>query len=230
MKPRLIARGVALAIGFSCMACAVTTEVTRVYSPAEAAHVDPAKLRPTAIMREGSRLGLPRGARVAAQDRILTSETGEAIELRASDGVEMKGDLGPGERVPGGGLVESTRSTGVLMAGAAVFGLAWLPTAYVGIGSPRADDRVLIVPLIGPWIDLASRPACVPPDYAKMLPVDWCIEESAIRAALVASGGIQLLGGVLFALGLPTRVEVVGGDRSVAVVPTPHGLAAVGTF
>jgi hypothetical protein len=117
-----------------------------------------------------------------------------------------------------------------LIAGAIVFSLAWLPTAYVGLGSQRPDDRVLVVPLLGPWINLAGRPQCVPPGYAKMLPVDFCIEESASRAALVASGGIELLGGVLFALGLPAPAEFVGGDRGVAVVPTPHGVAAVGAF
>jgi len=229
MKSGSFAFGVALVIALSSTACSGTTRVTRIYSPAEAALVDQQKLRATAIVRDGTRMPLPAGARVAP-NRIVTPGGGEAIALRANDGIEMQGELGSGERVPGGGRVESTRSTTVLLTGAMIFSLAWLPTAYVGLGSQRASDRVLVVPLLGPWIDLASRPACVPPDYAKLLPVDWCIEESASRAALVASGGIQLLGGVLFALGLPSHVEVVGSDRGVAIVPTPRGLAAVGSF
>ena len=227
---RSVAHGVAFAIALSSVACAGTTQITRVYASAEAARVDQSKLRATAIVRDGSRIRVPRGARVTP-GRIVTPGDGEVIELRASDGIEMQGELAAGESVPGGGRVESTRSTGVLAAGAVILSLAWLPTAYVGLGSHRDNDRVLVVPLLGPWIDLAGRSECVPPGYANMLPVDWCIEESASRAALVASGGLQLLGGVLFAIGLPSRAEVVGGDRwGVAVVPTQRGIAALGRF
>jgi hypothetical protein len=229
MKPGSFPLGVALALALSCAACSGTTRVTRVYAPADAALVDQEKLRATAIVRAGTRIPLPPGARVAS-DHVVTPAAAEAIALRENDGIEMQGELGAGESVPGGGRVESTRATTLWLSGAILFSLAWLPTAYVGLGSQRASDRVLVVPLLGPWIDLANRPACVPPDYAKLLPVDWCIEESASRAALVASGGMQLLGGVLFALGLPSHAEVVGSDRGVAIVPTPGGLAAVGSF
>jgi hypothetical protein len=212
-----------------CVACSGTAQVTRVYAPADAARVDQTQLHPRAIVRAGARIPLPHDARVAP-DRVILPRRGEAIPLRSSDGIEMQGELAEGHSIPGGGRIESTRSTTALVAGSIVLSAVWLPTTVVGLESRRAGDRVLAVPLFGPWIDLAGRPECVPPAYAKMLPVDWCLEENASRAALVASGALQLVGGVLVVLGLPTRAEVVGGDRGVAIVPVPGGVAAVGRF
>jgi hypothetical protein len=212
-----------------CVACSGTARVTRVYAPADAARVDQTELKARAVLRDGSRIPLPNGARVSP-DRVILPRRGEAIPLYASDGIEMQGELATGRSVPGGGHIESTRSTTALIAGAVVLSAVWLPTMVVGFESRRADDRVLAVPLLGPWIDLGGRPACVPPGYAKMLPVDWCLEENASRVALVASGALQLVGGVLVALGLPTRAEITGGDRGVALVMVPGGVAAVGGF
>jgi hypothetical protein len=154
------------------------------------------------------------------------------IALQSGDGIELHGRVAPGEPVPGGGRVESTRWTGALVAGVVVLGLSYLPTLYVGSESPRDSDRILALPLAGPWIDLAQRPSCTPPVVPPnvKIPVDPCIEESASRAALVTTGALQALGAILTAVGLPSQSHVVEGAPGVALVPAPSGAVAIGRF
>jgi hypothetical protein len=169
-----------------------------------------------------------------------------AVPLRPTDKIELSGTFSDGDKVPGGGHVESTRSMPALLAGSIILGLAYLPTAYFGAASSRKGDRILLLPVFGPWIDLLGRDKCVPPSGSEALPVDPCIEETANRVALVGSGLAQALGGFLFALGLPSHTVFVedapkGATRTppvpqvtwrVAPVITPHSGSAfvVGTF
>jgi hypothetical protein len=153
------------------------------------------------------------------------------IELRASDSIEMRGHIAPDEPVPGGGRVESTRSTWALISGGLVLALSYAPTAYIGAASSRSADQALEVPIVGPWLDLAQRPACVAPVTPIKLPVDPCIEESASRAALITSGIFQGIGAILTAVGLPSYSRLVeSGDRGVAIVPTMGGATAIAKF
>jgi len=167
------------------------------------------------------------------------ADDGAAVLLIRDDGIEMHGRLEPDDPLPGGGRVESSRSTGALIGGVVVFVLSYAPTLYVGAGSPRSSDRVLGVPVAGPWLDLANRPACVTPITPVKLPVDPCIEETASRAGLVTSGALQGLATILTLIGLPSHTRIVeGDDRGVgvrsksrlAIVPTMGGAEAVGTF
>jgi hypothetical protein len=174
--------------------------------------------------------------------RGVLVEGTSALALRPGDAIEMHGTFQPDEALPGGGHVESTRSTGMLVAGIVVFTLTYAPTAYVGFGSPRGADRVLAVPAAGPWIDLANRPACVPPQvpHGVSLPVDPCIAETATRAALVASGALQDLGVVLTLIGVPSHSHIVSDPSRglseekpkprIGIVPTGTGAAAIGIF
>jgi hypothetical protein len=174
--------------------------------------------------------------------RGVLADGANVLTLRPSDAVEMHGTFQPDDALPGGGRIESTRSTGLLVAGIVVLSISYAPTAYVGLGSQRAADRVLLLPAAGPWIDLANRPACVPPQVPAgiQLPVDPCIGETASRAALVASGVLQDLGLLLTVIGLPSHSRIVpDGNRGlgeqkpqprVAIVPTSMGGMAVGTF
>jgi hypothetical protein len=168
------------------------------------------------------------------------------VPLRPTDKIELTGTFGDGDKVPGGGHVESTRSMPALLAGSIILGLAYLPTAYFGAASSRKGDRILLLPVFGPWIDFLGRDKCVPPSGSDALPVDPCIEETANRVALVGSGLAQALGGFLFALGLPSHTVFYEDDPKsakqtapvptvswrVAPVITPHSGSAfvVGTF
>jgi hypothetical protein len=159
--------------------------------------------------------------------------------LRPSDGVEMHGVLAPDDAIPGGGRVQSTRSTGALVAGVVLFTLSYGPSVYVGAQSPRAADRALEAPVVGPWMDMAQRPKCVAPASPVALPIDPCIMETASRIGLAVSGSVQDLGFLLTLVGLPSHSEIVeGGGRGVGARAKPHvvfvptwgGAAAMGTF
>jgi hypothetical protein len=160
------------------------------------------------------------------------AEQAAAIPLRAGDGIEMHGTVDPDERVPGGGRVESSRATGALVSGVILLILSYPPTAYAGTQTQGAD-RLLEVPVVGPWLDLAKRPGCVAPPGASVSPVDPCLADNLVRAAIVTSGAVQGLGALLTLIGLPSHSSVVdGADHGVGftLVPTLGGAAAVGTF
>lgn len=153
------------------------------------------------------------------------------IPLQRRDRIEVQGSFEADEQVPGGGMVERRRSTGMLIGGATVMLLSYAPSAYIGAISRRPSDRVLLVPVAGPFIDLSQRASCQPPQGSELLPVDPCLEEKASRGALIASGAIQSLGALLFVIGLPTRPHVVETAKpTFKVVPTRNGAAAMGTF
>ena len=225
--------------------CAGSVEVTRTYAPQAALQAqNESRLRPVAVVRSNERVTLPSDARLEPNRVVLP--TGESsrdgpttLSLGPGDSVEMRGSFQPDETVPGGGRVESSRSTGFLIAGVVVLSLSYVPTAYVGLGSSRTADRVLVVPALGPWIDLANRPQCVPPQLPFALPVDPCLGETASRAALVTSGVLQDVGLLLTLAGLPAQSRFVAGPTATgsresrghfAIVPTLGGAAAVGTF
>jgi hypothetical protein len=292
----------ALAIGCE----AGTVEVTRVYSPRDAAALQKGELTPVAVVRGDQRMPIPANARLEPErvvlsgehvhklgphDVIETDDTGRitgvrtegnppveihfipgtavspadsdvvrgqlaadassSIVLRPGDRIEMRGNFAPDDAVPGGARVESTRSSGVLVAGIIIFGLGYLPSAYMGIGGKhglgKSDgyDGILLLPVAGPWIDLAARPGCTPPPGSDQLPVDPCVGESIGKAALVIGGTLQTVGFVFGAIGLSSRTEVVEPERdrgvrgasskaTWTVVPTANargsGAAIVGTF
>ena len=176
-----------------------------------------------------------------------------AIDLATSDRVEVSGTLVPDDHVAGVGHVETSRFTFALVFGGIVTALAYAPTAYVGVSSSRKGDRVLLLPVFGPWIDLLGRNTCItPPQIATdtSVPADPCVAETGNRVGLVTSGVAQALGSVLFFIGLPEHAELIEDDPktatasarakrkspdfswTIAPLQVPHstGVAAVGTF
>ncbi len=168
------------------------------------------------------------------------------IALLPTDRVEMHGTFDGDDQLPGGGRVDTTRSTGTLVGGLVFFALSYAPSAYIGASSTMRADRALLVPVVGPWIDLATRSPCVVPAMdaavAAQLPVSPCLPETLSRIALVTSGLFQGLGAVMTIIALPSTTRVVyDGERAaappkptVAVVPQPTlhggGIGVVGTF
>jgi hypothetical protein len=218
--------GVLAAIVPVLVACAGPVEVTRTFTPTAASRVDGDKLKAVAVVRDGERIPVPAGSRVDA-DQIVARD-GRTMALRRTDAVVMHGLIAPDESIPGGGRVESSRSTGALTAGVIMLTLGYVPTAYVGAVS--SADRVLLAPVVGPWIDLVNRPACVPPQTSVPLPVDPCMVDKAARAALITSGALQGLAAALTLVGLPAQARIVDGDRGVAIVPTAGGASVLGRF
>ncbi|MEO7110033.1 MAG: hypothetical protein ABI183_06320 [Polyangiaceae bacterium] len=152
-----------------------------------------------------------------------------AIELAPADRVEISGTLGPDDRVQGLGHVESSRYTFALVFGGIATALAYAPVAVVGAESSRAGDRVLFLPIFGPWIDLLGRDKCItPPQLATdaAIPTDPCVAETANRVGIVISGIAQAIGGTLFLIGLPEHAEWIedepGHSKPSAAQPSSN--------
>ncbi|MEO8875244.1 MAG: hypothetical protein ABI461_06645 [Polyangiaceae bacterium] len=173
-----------------------------------------------------------------------------SIDLAPTDRVEVSGMLVPDDSIAGVGHVETSRFTFALVFGGIVTALAYAPTAVVGVSSSRKGDRVLLLPVFGPWIDLLGRDKCItPPQIATdtSVPADPCVAETGNRVGLITSGVAQVLGGILFVAGLPEHAELIEDEPghskaanrarpdfswTIAPLSAPHatGVAAVGTF
>ena len=153
------------------------------------------------------------------------AEGDRGTPLAADDRIETIARYAPGDVVPGQGTVEERRKVGLLILGGIFFVMGYAPSFYVGATSSLKEDRVLLLPVLGPWIDLLSRPKCESGNE----PIDPCITESLAKAAIVASGLVQAVGTVLFALGLPGEAVIVKNEvRGTELRLGPFG--ARGTF
>ena len=95
----------------------------------------------------------------------------------------------------------------LLTSGLIVFGVPYLTSVAVAASSPHDGDDRLYVPLLGPWLDLGSRPGC--PVSEKN-----CDPETGNKVLLGADGVLQALG----------ALQIVGAflmpeTRSVTTVP-----------
>jgi hypothetical protein len=127
---------------------------------------------------------------------------------------------------------ERTPNAAMITSGAILFGIPYTASVIVGASSPNRADRNLIVPVIGPWIDLANRSVCVGAE---------CPNETTNKVMLVASGVLQTVGVLDFVGGFvfpvtrtTTRTAKAAQSTAVHVLPTAFassvGLAAFGRF
>ncbi len=124
----------------------------------------------------------------------------------------------------------SAPNSTMLGAGIGVLGLSYGAAVVVGATSARTDDRTLFVPIVGPWFDLANRPACG-------IGVT-CNDENTAKVLLVTDGVFQAIGtlSIVGSFLSPERKEVhTVRSATVRLVPAPvgaggSGLLAVGTF
>jgi len=165
--------------------------------------------------------------------KLATEE--RTVPLGPTDRIEVQGTVEAGERVPGGGRVEAHRYTFVLVGGLMLLPLAYVPTVIAGFISPHESDRVLAVPVAGPFIDLATRKKCQAAPVTDEQINFSCDIETATRGALIASGIAQSVGALLVAFGLPLHAEIVD-DRNAKIRVVPmvsarqQGLGIFGTF
>lgn len=120
---------------------------------------------------------------------------------------------------------------GLLKGGIWTLGLSYAPALVVGIASPLPEDRYLLAPVAGPWIDFAKRDCTS------------CEHEGWNKALLVTDGIIQGVG-ALEILGSFMFVEHSTSTRTVSsskkhkplalhIVPRfmgSYGLTAIGQF
>jgi hypothetical protein len=119
----------------------------------------------------------------------------------------------------------------LIASGVATFAVAYVPSVIVAASSTLPADRHLYVPIAGPWIDMANRPACG---------VGWvsCAVETGNKVALGLSGVFQAIGVLATATGffVPERTVVVTAPKpSLRLSPAQfgggaYGVAAFGNF
>ena len=157
-------------------------------------------------------------------DEVLVQEATDAasLHLAATDKVEVQASYAPGDKVPGQGHVEEVRKIFPLVGGGLLAAVTYGPAVYVGASSSLSADRVLLLPVLGPWIDLIARPACTAPAGSAAVGVDPCTGETAVKVGLVASGLGQALSVVLIGLGLPAEAVLVK-DNAGTLRVGPYG-------
>ncbi len=143
----------------------------------------------------------------------------------------------PGQPIPGGYHHESLIRRGLVLAGAIVGGSMYAISFSVAANSPASEDGWLLVPVLGPFLDLGARGRRCTGE---------CFDDAGARAALTLDGIVQLTGAALVLGGLFARREVLVRDdaalvqgrpafASLQVAPTTlghqgYGLAALGWF
>jgi hypothetical protein len=157
-----------------------------------------------------------------------------AIALGEGDRIEVTGTFAPGEKVPGGGHITSTGLPAFVVLGLVTFAVGYAPAFYVGATSALKADRVLLLPVLGPWIDLGTRPSCTTDqNIFKASGLDTCAPENAAKAGLIAAGAFEALGTLLFLVGLPSRAVFVEDLRTglrIEPILSPNSAAVVGHF
>lgn len=118
----------------------------------------------------------------------------------------------------------------LLIASGSAFLGAYATSAVIGAVNDRDEDKFLLVPLVGPWIDLGNR------DCAKLA----CDNEDWSKALLIGSGVIQTLGaaGTIASFFVTeTRTTTARATEKSRWMITPsnvgrtgYGLSAAGTF
>jgi hypothetical protein len=132
----------------------------------------------------------------------------------------------------------TSEATGPSMAmvgsGLVLFGLSYVPALVVGTSSRLDADHTLVVPIAGPWMDLAQRPGCYASGSA-------CNGENTSKVLLVTDGVLQAASVLVTLSGLFAPAYQTTTVQSAKITePTLHltpaamgsgyGMAALGTF
>jgi hypothetical protein len=128
-------------------------------------------------------------------------------------------------------IVTTGPDRSLLRSGVWTLGLSYAPALAVGITSSLPEDRYLLAPVAGPWLDLGARDC------------DTCKNEGLNRVLLVADGifqgvgALEIVGAILFwqtseesAGTLPPRERVFNLRLRPARFAGAYGLSATGEF
>ena len=162
----------------------------------------------------------------------LTSHL-QRVPLLPGDKIELKGKLAPGDELPNGGSVDTSRAWSALVFGSIALAAGWFPSIYIAASSSVKSDAWLGVPGIGPWIALAERPDCIS-DPGN--PIPTCLDDGTARIGLIADGVLQTVGLGLFIFGIPSYTQITWSQETQAklriapMLGTANGLSIVGSF
>jgi len=138
-------------------------------------------------------------------------------------------DGGP---VPAGYHVEEQSRRGPIIAGAVVIGSAYaLGLAVASTENFPNSTGWLVVPVLGPWITLASRHRQVP-SCSEFGCDSTSDDDNTTRTMLILDGLTQATGTILLAYGLSSSRKVIARDfvGSLQFVPGEVGRGGVGGF
>jgi hypothetical protein len=172
--------------------------------------------------KSGNRTFTPGTARLAG-DVVKVSDSAPRtwMTFEKNDVVELKGSYEAGDVTPTGGRIDGKRSVGLVVLGSLLFAAAYVPSAIIGANSDVKGDKLMLVPLLGPWLDLARRDKCNPGDSAEQT-ITPCQTESFNNALLITSGVTQLIGAGFFAAGLWTRATYSRELQPTSLRLVPH--------
>lgn len=114
-----------------------------------------------------------------------------------------------------------------LITGGLVLTGSYVTTAAFAVQSDHTPDKNLLIPIVGPWLNLADRQC------------SGCTNETRNEALVIGSGVLQAIGAGFIVTGflVPERIEAatiqMGSVRmNIAPTQTPGGMGAlaVGTF
>jgi hypothetical protein len=126
-------------------------------------------------------------------------------------------------------------NTRLFAAGLGVFGISYVPALVVAAESSQSVDSNLYIPVAGPWLDLANRPACGGRGPS-------CANETTNKVLLGADGVFQGLGAGMAVIGLlvpvhrevRTKTSAQSEGPTIRISPstlgTGYGVTAVGTW
>jgi hypothetical protein len=153
--------------------------------------------------------------------------------LRPPDVVNYDG--GP---VPAGYHVEERPRKGLIITGALLTGVPWvLGITFAGGAKPSFENQTgwLVLPVLGPWITLATRKTSECTTTYAGSSSTYCYDngdEGAKRTLLVFDGLLQATGAVLFIAGIASPKKVVARDfvGKLHFAPAPMGKTGYGGF
>jgi hypothetical protein len=113
-----------------------------------------------------------------------------------------------GQPVPAGYHVETRPRKGLVVSGAIVFGSLYVISASVAGSSKRTGDGYLLIPVLGPFVDLATRSEnCSYPTSG------YCVStDSTERFWLTFDGIGQAAGATLLIVGLAAQERMLERD------------------
>jgi hypothetical protein len=152
-----------------------------------------------------------------------------------------------GRPIPAGYHIETRVRKGLVISGPIIFGVPYLLSMSVAASSKYEPDRWLYAPVVGPFINLASRnDECNPNGTSGTTASFTCASDSSARFFLMLDGLMQTAGATLLILGLALPQTLLvrddapytgknGGQVAWTISPysmgrSGSGLAVVGTF
>jgi hypothetical protein len=107
----------------------------------------------------------------------------------------------PGMAPPQGYHIEETPRKGLVISGFVVLGTTYFLSATIGASSSNTDDRWLLVPVFGPFIDIGNRNAHGCPTGTSTSSLSCDVFDPIIRTYLAFDGVAQATGALLLTLG-----------------------------